>query len=509
MRAALYARVSTEDQAEEGYSIDAQLGAMRACAADKGWDVAKEYVDAGYSARSDSRPDFKAMITDAKARRFDVVLVHKLDRFSRRREDAVTYKALLRQVGINVISVTEPLDPNSPVSVVVEGVLEAVNEWYSVNLSREVAKGLKQRAEQGLWNGDLPFAYVKGEDRLAHVVPAEADVVRQAFEMYASGRHTFQQVASWLNETPFRPRVKARHGRNREYLWSKDTVKDMLRNPFYLGLTKYKEKLMPGRHQAIVSKELFDRGQEMRRKHRRGPWSFTPKHRVYLLGGLLRCAACGTRLWAQHLSGRDYYREESALRGIPCPNPKGVIRADILEAQVEEVVTALQLPPSWRDLVVHYLGASEERERIARERARLKERLRRLRQLYLDGYPEPEYRREKEAIQAALETLSESPEEEVMILGDHIEGLIQAWKFATRAEKRDMLLMMLEAVYVDVPNKRLVALQVKPAFKPLFRVSLERKEPQLLTVRFGHSDIVPGDPEGIRTPDLHRDRVAC
>ena len=266
---------------------------------------------------------------------------------------------------------------------------------------------------------------------------------------------------------------------------------------------------MPGRHQDIVSKELFDRCQEMRQKHRRGPWSFTPKHRVYLLGGLLRCAACGTRLWAQHLSGRDYYREESALRGIPCPNPKGVIRADILEAQVEEVVTALQLPPSWRDLVVHYLEASEEWERVARERARLKERLRRLQQLYLDGYPESEYRREKEAILAALETLGESREEEVMILGDHIEGSIEAWKFATRAEKRDMLLMMLEAVYVDVPNKRLVAFKVKPAFKPLSRVSLERKEPHSFSVRFSRSDIVLGDPEGIRTPDLHRDRVAC
>jgi hypothetical protein len=121
---------------------------------------------------------------------------------------------------------------------------------------------------------------------------------------------------------------------------------------------------------------------------------------------------------------------------------------------------------------------------VVRERARLKERLRRLRYLYLDGYPEPEYRREKEA-------------------------MIQAWQFAIRGDKRDMLLMMLEAVHVDVPIERLVAFQVKPPFKPLFRVSLERKEPQLLTVRFGHSDTVLGDPEGIRTPDLHRDRVAC
>ena len=504
MRAALYARVSTEEQVD-GFSIDAQLRAMRAYASAKDWQVVGDYVDAGYSARSDARPLFKAMVADAKARRFDIILVHKLDRFSRRREDAVTYKALLKRAGVSVISVSEPLDPDSPVAVIVEGVLEAVNEWYSVNLGREVAKGRKQRAEQGLWNGDLPFGYVKGDDGMAQAVPEEAHVIRQAFEMYASGRCTYQQVATWLNQTSFRPRVKRRDRRDRQYFWSKDTVKGMLRNPFYLGLTKYKGQVLPGRHEAIIPQELFDRCQEMRKKHHRGPWSFTPRHRTYLLGGVVRCAACGTRLWAQHLSGRDYYREESALRGIPCPNGKGIVRAEVIETQVERIITSLRLPPSWKALVVQYLQASEEREGATRERGRLQDRLRRLQHLYLDGYPEEEYRREKEAILAALQTLAFAPEQEVLVLGDHVEGLLEAWKWATREEKRDILRMMLEAVYVDVPGAKAVALQVKAAYKPLFRAWLENGEPQPCLLRF--SDVVLGDPEGIRTLDLHRDRV--
>ena len=112
-----------------------------------------------------------------------VVLVHNLDRFSRRREDAVTYKALLRRVGVAVASVTEPLDPESPTSVILESMLEVINEWYSVNLSQEVAKGRRHRAEQGLWNGDLPFGYTKGPAGDAVIVPEEAEVVKQAFEM--------------------------------------------------------------------------------------------------------------------------------------------------------------------------------------------------------------------------------------------------------------------------------------------------------------------------------------
>jgi len=80
--------------------------------------------------------------------------------------------------------------------------------------------------------------------------------------------------------------------------------------------------------------------------------------------------SCGSKLWAQHLSGHDYYREESALRGIPCPNSKTVIRAEILEAQVERIITALRLPASWREVVVKYLHEVDERQRLTKERDR-------------------------------------------------------------------------------------------------------------------------------------------
>jgi site-specific DNA recombinase len=125
MRAALYAGVSSQGQVD-GLSLDAQMKAMRGFAAQKGWDIASEYTDAGFSARSDDRPEFQRLIADAKARRFDVILVHKFDRFSRRRQDAVTYKALLKRIGIRVCSLTEQVEPESASSVILEGILEVV-----------------------------------------------------------------------------------------------------------------------------------------------------------------------------------------------------------------------------------------------------------------------------------------------------------------------------------------------------------------------------------------------
>jgi len=122
MKAAIYARYSSTQQREE--SIEAQL---RACAeyigAQPGWTLTAEYIDRAFSARSDQRPEFQRMIEDAKRKRFDVLVIHKLDRFSRDRYDHAFYKRELRQAGVQLVSVLENLD-DSPESVVLEAVLE-------------------------------------------------------------------------------------------------------------------------------------------------------------------------------------------------------------------------------------------------------------------------------------------------------------------------------------------------------------------------------------------------
>ncbi len=139
MRAALYARVSNEEQVQ-GYSLDAQLDAMRRHCLQMGWQAVAEFVEPGASARTVQRTQFQAMIAQARAHAFDILLVHKLDRVSRNREDAVIYKGLLRREGIQVVSVTEPND-GSPAGKLQEGMLEIFAEWFSANLAQETRKG--------------------------------------------------------------------------------------------------------------------------------------------------------------------------------------------------------------------------------------------------------------------------------------------------------------------------------------------------------------------------------
>lgn len=127
-RAAIYARLSSEEQTQ-GYSLDAQVDAIHEYCVNEGYEVAGEYVDAGYSGTNDKRPQFKKLIADAQDDLFETVIVHKFNRFARNRVESVTYKALLRDINIPLLSVTEPIDPENPASIITEGMLEVLTEW--------------------------------------------------------------------------------------------------------------------------------------------------------------------------------------------------------------------------------------------------------------------------------------------------------------------------------------------------------------------------------------------
>ena len=196
-KAGLYARVSTKEQTE-GYSLDAQLDAMRDYSQSKGYQVVGEYVDGGHSGRSDNRPQFKKLIADAQAGLFDMVMVHKFDRFARSREYSVIYKALLRKIGIPVLSVMEPTDPDSPTAIITEGMLEVLGEWYSANLAQEVRKGKMKAAKMGRWQGGwIKYGYKVNNEGFFDIEENEAKNLLTMFQKVDKGM-PLRQLAMWL-----------------------------------------------------------------------------------------------------------------------------------------------------------------------------------------------------------------------------------------------------------------------------------------------------------------------
>lgn len=303
MKAALYARVSSERQAEKDLSISAQLRALRKYAKDQSYEIVKEWVDEAESARTANRPAFQEMIAAArsKSKPFDVILVWKLSRFARNREDSVIHKSILRKRGIQVVSISERVD-DSPAGLLLEGVIEVIDEFYSANLSQEARRGLRETASRGFFPGGSPpigYKLVEIDDgrakrRTLAVDDNRASTVLRMFELCDKGMG-LKEIADTVNAEGLRSTKGCR--------FTKATVSYVLRNDIYTGDLFWPDskRLRPGEeqivikdhHPAIIDRETFRRVQVSIDSR---CYSKTHPRRVssnYLLSGLLHCEICG------------------------------------------------------------------------------------------------------------------------------------------------------------------------------------------------------------------------
>lgn len=351
MNAALYIRVSTDDQLE--FSPDAQKRAMIDYAKKNNMLVSDEhiFIDEGISGkRAQNRPAFQRMIATAKSKPkpFDAILVHKFDRFARSREDSVVYKSLLRkECDIKVISITEQLEDDK-FSVILEAMLEAMAEYYSLNLSDEVMKGMTEKALRGKLQYASPFGY-NIKNGTATVVPDEATIVKIIFDKFVNENMTYVEICHYLND----------HGlRNRKgNMFQTRFIKYALENPIYCGLVRWNYStqkgtgrklkdesewiITNGEHEAIVSKDMFDKAQDQI-AHIKTLYS-TPniKREEYghWLGGILRCSSCGGTLTVSNakLKFGGYYVCNRNRKGS-CSTPNRV-RVDVIQT---EIINALK-----------------------------------------------------------------------------------------------------------------------------------------------------------------------
>lgn len=530
LRAAIYTRVSSEEQVD-GYSLDAQREIVSAFAAQRGWQIVEIYEDAGRSGKTVYRPDFQRMLADAKAGCFDVIAVHKLDRFSRSLVDVFVTLKELDSYNVSFVSTTEDFDFTTPLGKVILAILAAFAQWYVDNLAAETRKGKKQRALSGDWNGTLSYGYTTlrrlrnqllalGEEhragsieqrdysqqagtiedwleRYAHQhdtaaipCPFTADGVRLGYRKYSTGQYSDNDIAWILNDAGYRINGK---------LFNKDTVRDMLQNRFYLGETSYKGKergaerqQLEGKHEPLIDAELFEMCQAVRTRRaqngRRNPYN---RHEHYPLSQLLYCVECGTRMHAWTLRGERRYRDPALQMGRRCSVQVKSFPAVDLEQQVEELLFSIQLPKDWRKRAL----GDVPMEALPDERKKLEARLERLQKLFVMGdISEQDYYAMRDTIQRRLEKALPARVPQVRdfermatILGD-TKAL---WTQATAEEKQAWLSMLFEKFYVQ--DGRIIAAEATPLMWALIRRCF---------------DIQVGD-DGVRTRDLCLDRAVC
>lgn len=197
MKAVIYARYSSDNQREA--SIEGQIRECTAFAEKNGITVLRHYIDRAISAKTDNRPEFQNMIKDSNKKLFDMIIVWKLDRFARNRYDSAWYKAQLKKNGVKVVSATEVISDGAE-GIILESMLEGFAEYYSVDLSEKVVRGMTDNALKCMFNGGtLPMGYVIDAEQHFQIDPVTAPYILDAFKQYDEGA-TMTQIRDWLNE---------------------------------------------------------------------------------------------------------------------------------------------------------------------------------------------------------------------------------------------------------------------------------------------------------------------
>src|SRR6266511_1829041 len=375
MDAVIYLRVSTKEQAVKdetgaGYSIPAQREACLRHIAERGWNVAGEFTDAGESARTADRPMLKAMLRRVAEGGIGAVVLHKIDRLARSMEDHVAIRAALRHAGVQLVSVTENIEETAS-GRLVEGIHALMAEFYSANLAGEIRKGMTQKAKVGGWPTKAPIGYLNVREKIAgkeiaKVVldPERALLVREAFRLYATGESSLPELQAAMHAKGLTSPYAAKSGEP----VAVSKLAEMLANPFYVGTVAWNGVRYPGQHKALISESLFSRVQDVLRAHDIA--GVRQRRHDHYLKGLLYCGECGRRLSLTLAKGKYLYFYCLGQRGparTGCREPY-VLAGDV-EALVEDLYRQIQLPRSWERRLTEELEAEiVERQAEATER---------------------------------------------------------------------------------------------------------------------------------------------
>lgn len=324
MRAAMYIRVSDEEQVKEGYSIESQIAVCSRWAAEKGHDVVDTYVDEGVSSKTLKRPDMQRMIRDIERRKFDLLIFWRLNRVTRTVKDKVFLFDLFDRYDVSLKSMTEEIDTTTASGRMITNLLVSVAQGEREQTAENVYSTMMELHLNGKRQGAVaPFGYDLIDGKLV-INDKQSAIVKQMYEMYDSNQFGFREIAVTIN---------TEHNQPDDRLWSYTTVRYVLMNPSYCGMLRWnhrklggketgKSVMTPGTHEGIIEQSVFDRVNNQIKMRKTGGKTATSD---YAFAGVLRCGRCGRAMIgfsAKKSNGRHrYYRcSGRAMYGV-CDMP--------------------------------------------------------------------------------------------------------------------------------------------------------------------------------------------
>lgn len=458
---ALYARVSTAEQATEGYSIDEQVERLKKYCYAIGRKDFKVYIDAGRTGANIDREGMQEIIKDARAGKIDKVIVYKLDRLSRSQKDTLyLIEDVFLAHGVDFESITERFDTSTSFGRAMLGILAVFAQLEREQIKERMAMGKEGRAKQGKWHGGghIPIGYDYADGELV-VNQFEALQIKEIFERYING-DTIGNLESDLNSRG----ITHKYG-----IWARDRIARTLKNNVYIGVIKSNGAEHVGTHEAIISRDQFEAAQKRLAMRSTRRESRTPNY----LGGLLYCKQCGARYGAttlrtvgskQYRYYSCYSRHKVSIRMVKNPDCKNKTwRTDILDELVFGEMRRLSLEPD----KIHALIEKEAKKRqddshvgdiLRQEREKLESQRGRLLNLYMSGSFTPQeldervfaLNRQIESIDGELKAIDDKkPEIEPQQAVAALSGFDDILKLGDYNDIRNIIDMLIKKIEID------------------------------------------------------------
>ena len=344
----LYARVSSKEQEKEGFSIPAQLELLRNYATKNSMIILKEFEDVE-TAKCQGRTNFNEMLKYIKnSKECNTILVEKTDRLYRNIPDYATVDDL--GIDIHFVKENTIISQNSHSSEkFMQGIKVLMARQYIQNLGEEVTKGLTQKAKDGYVTGKPPYGYTKhfNDKKTSYIDEETAPYVVRAFELYAQGNISLRALSQKLYDEGFiyKPNTPKAY---------KTQLENILKNPFYYGMVVFKKTLYAGKHQPLISKDLFDRTQLAFRKDNK-PKHFEP--REFLFAGMVKCSKCGCNISGEIKKGKYIYYSCTGGRG-ECEQQHIYIPEAKIEKQIIQALENISITQEHREWITQALKES-------------------------------------------------------------------------------------------------------------------------------------------------------
>lgn len=447
-----YVRVSTEEQAKEGYSLPAQEKAIASYCAAVGWDLTTIYRDEGVSGKSRKGREGLASLLSHPV---DRVVVWRLDRLTRSLADLLAICGELELTGAGLVSVTESIDTATPSGRMLRNMLGTIGEFERESIAERVRLGIFEKVSNGRHVGNIAFGYQRVEG-VNHPVPdpETAPLVQEMFTRYAAGSSSVRDLSLWL--------------RSLGYYCTPASIHRRLKAEFYRGNVVLGSSVFPGNHEALVSNELWEAVQARLMARRLGmgggmkPWGKRP----YVLTGILFCSRCGGRMFGCVMGkkAKRYYRCPGQRDHGDCE--QGGVMTQVFEDQVAAYLANIAITPG--DVAAVLAEVTREANPQLRRADVVRNKLSRLRTLYVEGdLTKEEYEAKKGPLVDSLAKL-DKPRITTEAAAGFLSSFSRVWEAGADQPEIQRRLALEVLARVEVKDKEVVAIEPKPAYAPFF-----------------------------------------